>query len=85
MYELSVIIHSMSADILRAEDISLDKIEKHLKELQLWSEGVPNSLCVFRPDAGYFDEHPDWMARSSEHMKSAKVLTLLSGSKSANR
>ena len=85
MYALSVMIHSMSAAILRIEDISMDTIEKHLKELQLWSESVPNSLCVFRPDPDYFDEQSGWMARSSERMKSAKVLDLLPSNKSANQ
>ena len=39
-------IQSMLVTVLHSEDPPIDKVEKHLEELEDWSEHIPNSLQV---------------------------------------
>ncbi len=73
MYELSFLLRKISVDIVRADTVSLDVVEEHIKELEKWSDTVPESMDLFRPDERLLDENPAWMTSTVERTKSAKV------------
>jgi hypothetical protein len=72
MFDLSMIVRSISAEILHSENPTLTRTEEFLKELQSWSESLPNTLSD-QVESMALDDPTGSVYGTVERIQSAKV------------